>query len=73
MKTDSAFEMATAAVRFGPGVTHEVGMDMADMGARRVMVLTDRHLRQLQPVATVLESLRQTIGSFKDLSTMASG
>ncbi len=58
MNMETAFEMA-AAVRLGPGVTREVGMDLAEMGARRVMVLTDPNLNRLPPVATVLESLAQ--------------
>jgi len=52
-----AFEMATANIRFGKGVTREIGMDLADLGAKRVMVLTDPNLARLPPVATVLESL----------------
>jgi hydroxyacid-oxoacid transhydrogenase len=52
-----AFEMAVANVRFGAGVTREVGMDLADLGARNVLVLTDPVVRRLRPVATVLESL----------------
>jgi len=59
MKCDTAFEMATSSVRFGRGVTREVGMDMVDMGARRVMVVTDSNLSKLPPVATVLESLER--------------
>jgi len=57
MPTDTAFEMATASIRFGPGVTREVGMDLADMGARRAMVVTDPNMAKLAPVATVLDSL----------------
>ena len=57
METDNAYEMATSNIRYGPGVTREVGMDLADIGARRVMVLTDAHLATLGPVQTVLESL----------------
>ena len=60
MANETAFEMATASVRFGPGVTREVGMDVADMGAHRVMVVTDRNLSKLPPVATALESLEQS-------------
>jgi len=59
MANETAFEMATASIRFGPGVTREVGMDLADMGAHRVMVVTDANLSKLPPVATVLESLEQ--------------
>ncbi len=59
MLTENAFEMATSSIRFGPGVTREVGMDLADMGLKRIMVLTDPNLAQLRPVATVLESLER--------------
>jgi hydroxyacid-oxoacid transhydrogenase len=57
MPHEIAFEMAVSSIRFGPGVTRELGMDLADLGARNVLVLTDRVLRSLSPVATVLESL----------------
>src|SRR5262245_27840062 len=57
---DRAFEMAVSSVRFGPGVTREVGFDLADWGATHVLVVTDPTLRQLPPVATVLESLDAT-------------
>lgn len=57
MKYDSAFEMATSNIRFGPGTTREVGMDLADLGVKKVMVLTDPVLSELPPVAAVLESL----------------
>jgi hydroxyacid-oxoacid transhydrogenase len=58
MTNDTAFEMAASNVRYGPGVTREVGMDLADLGMRRVMVVTDPVLADLPPVAVVLESLR---------------
>lgn len=58
MALEYAFEMAASAIRFGPGVTREIGMDLAEMGLKKVMVLTDPNLAKLQPVATVLESLR---------------
>ena len=59
MPHEVAFEMAASSVRFGPGVTREVGMDLADTGAHNVLVLTDPVLRNLSPVQTVLESLEQ--------------
>ena len=40
MKNDTAFEMATSNIRFGCGVTREAGMDLAEMGVNRVMVVT---------------------------------
>ena len=57
MVHETAFEMAAASVRFGVGVTREVGMDLAEMGARLVLVVTDPVLAKLPPVRTVLESL----------------
>ncbi len=57
MANEFAFEMATSAIRFGFGVTREVGMDLAELGARRVLVLTDPTVRRLPPGERVLESL----------------
>jgi len=57
METDYAFEMATSNIRFGKGATREVGMDLAELGVKRVMVLTDPNLSRLSPVQTALESL----------------
>jgi hydroxyacid-oxoacid transhydrogenase len=57
MGNEYAFEMATSSIRFGCGVTREVGMDLAEWKVRRVMVVTDPLLRRRPPVATVLESL----------------
>ena len=47
MKNEIAFEMAASNIRFGPGVTREVGMDLADLGARNVLVITDPVLRDI--------------------------
>jgi hydroxyacid-oxoacid transhydrogenase len=52
-----AFEMAASSVRFGPGVTREVGQDLSDLGVRRALVVTDPVIARLPPLATVLESL----------------
>lgn len=57
MTREIAFEMAVSNVRFGAGVTREVGMDLADLRARRVLVLTDPVLANLPPVTNVRESL----------------
>ena len=55
---ESAFEMAVSSVRFGAGVTHEVGMDLAELRARRVMVLTDPIVGRLPPAQAVAQSLK---------------
>ncbi len=64
MLKEIAFEMATSAIRFGAGVTREVGLDLKELGTRRVLVLTDPLLRTLGPVQTVLESLEENAISF---------
>ena len=58
MQKEYAVQMASSNLRFGAGVTKEVGMDLADMGIRRVLVLTDKNLKDLPPVQTTLESLQ---------------
>jgi hydroxyacid-oxoacid transhydrogenase len=57
--------MATSSVRFGAGVTREVGMDLADIGARRALVVTDAMLARMPPVRKVLESLEAAGISFR--------
>jgi hydroxyacid-oxoacid transhydrogenase len=57
MKNENAFEMAASQVRFGLGVTREVGMDLADLGVRSALVLTDPRLSRMSPVLAVLDSL----------------
>ncbi|XP_066513224.1 hydroxyacid-oxoacid transhydrogenase, mitochondrial-like isoform X2 [Hoplias malabaricus] len=69
-KTDYAFEMACSNIRYGEGVTREIGMvlwfpptlqkhtlDLKNLGARYVCLMTDRNLVRLPPVRAVLESL----------------
>ena len=51
--------MAPSSVRYGAGVTRELGAELADRGHHRVMVVTDRHLSVLPPVAAVLETLER--------------
>jgi hydroxyacid-oxoacid transhydrogenase len=55
---ETRFTMDTSAIKFGPGATREVGADMARLGARRVMVVTDPRLAGGETVATVLDALR---------------
>ena len=57
MNNEIAFEMATSNLRFGAGVTREVGTDLVDLGVRTALVVTDPNVSGLSPVRTVLESL----------------
>ncbi len=58
MPKETVFAMDTSSIKFGPGATREVGFDMQRLGAKRVMVLTDRNLADKEPVAIALEALR---------------
>uniref|UniRef100_A0A8D0G2A1 Hydroxyacid-oxoacid transhydrogenase, mitochondrial n=1 Tax=Sphenodon punctatus TaxID=8508 RepID=A0A8D0G2A1_SPHPU len=49
--------MAISNIRYGEGVTQEVGMDLQNLGARKVCVMTDNNLGQLPPIKAVLDSL----------------
>lgn len=55
--TDYAFEMACSTVRYGPGVTKEVGQDVQALGAKKVLVMTDKKLAEMTPMSSVLDSL----------------
>ena len=57
MAHDYAFEMAASALRFGAGVTREVGADLAELGVRKVLVVTDTVIGALPPVQAVIDSL----------------
>jgi hydroxyacid-oxoacid transhydrogenase len=65
MPNEIAFEMATSSIRFGRGVTAEVGMDLAELKVRNVMVVADPNLRSSLAVTTVFESLETHRVSFK--------
>lgn len=56
-KNDFAFEMAASNLRYGRGVTREIGPDLQEMGATRVMVVCDGRMAELPPIQTVRESL----------------
>ena len=59
MLLDTAYEIATSNIRFGPGTTKEIGMDLKDRGLQRVMVLTDPNLREQAPVQTALAAIAE--------------
>jgi hydroxyacid-oxoacid transhydrogenase len=58
MTFETAFTMDTSSIKYGPGVTREVGNDMQQLGAERIMVVTDPNLAKMEPVSVTLESLR---------------
>jgi hydroxyacid-oxoacid transhydrogenase len=58
MTLETAFTIDTSSIKYGPGTTAEVGYDMEQFGARRVMVVTDPDLANSEPLSITLESLR---------------
>ncbi|KDO20888.1 hypothetical protein SPRG_14119 [Saprolegnia parasitica CBS 223.65] len=56
---DVACELAASSIRFGTGVTKEVGMDLKEMKAKHVVVFTDPKLKEMPVVKVVMDSLAQ--------------
>jgi hydroxyacid-oxoacid transhydrogenase len=50
-------QMACSTIRYGPGVTREIGMDLVNMKAKKVCVMTDTNIAKLPPLKTALDSL----------------
>lgn len=57
MKLENAFTMDTSSIKYGFGVTREVGYDMKALGAKRVMVVTDPNLANSQTISITIEAL----------------
>lgn len=57
MQNDTIFEVGTTAIRFGKGASKEAGMELADRGLRRVMVLVDPAIREIPTIQELLQTL----------------
>lgn len=57
--------MACSTIRYGIGVTREVGMDMVNLKAKKVCVMTDPHLVNLSPVKTTIDALTKSGVNFE--------
>jgi hydroxyacid-oxoacid transhydrogenase len=56
---ETAFTMDTSSIKYGVGVTRELGWDMRRLGGARVMLVTDPYLSGSEPVEVALASLRE--------------
>ena len=56
--SDSAFTIDASTMIFGDGCLSEAGDHARAAGIRRIALFTDRYVRNLPPVATVLASLQ---------------
>jgi hydroxyacid-oxoacid transhydrogenase len=55
---ETVFTVDASSIKFGRGATREVGSDMKDLGAKRVMLVTDPRLAGSEPVAVALAALK---------------
>ncbi len=55
---DTAFQVSMSNLRFGAGTTREVGLDLADMGLVRTLLVIDPRLVDLPTGQAVLSSLQ---------------
>ena len=55
---ETAFTMDTSSIKYGPGVTAEVGHEMKRLGSRRVMVVTDPGMKYSEAVSITMSSLK---------------
>ncbi|XP_065057090.1 hydroxyacid-oxoacid transhydrogenase, mitochondrial-like [Rhopilema esculentum] len=60
LSKEYAVEMACSNIRYGEGVTQEVGMDLANLGLKNIMLVTDKKLVNLPPVKQAVESLEKS-------------
>ncbi|HLA80816.1 MAG TPA: hydroxyacid-oxoacid transhydrogenase [Thermoleophilia bacterium] len=57
MTLETVFTMEASSIKFGIGATREVGFEMRQLGARRVMVLVDPNLVEGETEVTALAAL----------------
>ena len=54
---DTAFSIDTSSIKFGSGVSEEVGWELSRLGCKNVMIVTDNNLTEHQSVRTIIKSL----------------
>ena len=57
---ESAFAMDAASIKFGFGVTAELGFELNRLGVSRVMVLTDERMLESDAMSTAMTSLSES-------------
>jgi hydroxyacid-oxoacid transhydrogenase len=56
---ETAFSIDHSTIKFGPGITKEVGFEMKKLHSTRVMVVTDPNMKNSEAVSITLDSLKQ--------------
>lgn len=54
--THAVFQVSYSKTRYGPGVTREIGQDVDTLGAKNVLLVTDKNVGKLPAMKQVLES-----------------
>lgn len=54
---ETVFSLDTSSIKFGPGVTRDVGYEIKRLGGSRVMIVTDANMAALAPIQATIESL----------------
>ncbi|XP_037029835.1 probable hydroxyacid-oxoacid transhydrogenase, mitochondrial [Bradysia coprophila] len=62
---DYAFEMFSSTVRYGVGVSKEIGADLANLHSKNVCIFTDKNVGQLKSVIPAYDSLVKNGIKFK--------
>ena len=57
MKFETAFSIDTSSIKYGSGVSKEVGYELNRLGAKRVMVLTDHNVSDTEIMQKVMDSI----------------
>jgi hydroxyacid-oxoacid transhydrogenase len=65
MPRETAVELSASNIRYGFGVTHELGQDLAENGTRLAMVITDPNLARLAPLERALEAIHDAGVDYK--------
>jgi hydroxyacid-oxoacid transhydrogenase len=58
MSFETAFTMDTSSIKYGPGVTREVGYEMKKFGSKRVLIVTDPNLSNSEMVSITCKALQ---------------
>lgn len=57
--TDTAFSIDTSSIKYGPGVSEEIGYEMSRLGSKNCLVVTDPSMRHSNAVSVTQNSLNK--------------